>query len=65
MSSQDRKDANRVEEVTERRMMGVAKNFDKVIDGLALKDRKVGKGCEEKPPNLDPHSADAPRSTVR
>ncbi|MFI0226388.1 hypothetical protein [Streptomyces lydicus] len=60
MSSQDRKDANRAEEVTEKRMMGVAKNFDKAIHGLALKDRKVDKGCEEKPPNLDPHPADAP-----
>jgi hypothetical protein len=60
LSSQDRKDAHRAEEVTEKRMMGVVKSFDKAIDGLALKDRKVEKGCEEKPPNLDPHPADAP-----
>ncbi|MER6307661.1 hypothetical protein [Streptomyces sp. NPDC001657] len=60
MSAQDRKDANRAEEVTEKRMMGVAENFDKAIDGLALKDRTVEKGCEEKAPNLDPNPADAP-----
>lgn len=60
MSAQDRKDANRAEEVTEKRMRGVAENFDKTIDGLALKDRAVEKGCEEKTPNLDPKPADAP-----
>ncbi|MGW8399102.1 hypothetical protein ACWGLP_20860 [Streptomyces lydicus] len=60
MSAQDREDANRAEEVTEKRMMGVAENFDKAIDGLALKDRTVEKGCEEKAPNLDPNPADAP-----
>ncbi|WP_159471970.1 hypothetical protein [Streptomyces caniferus] len=52
MSSQDRQDANHAEEVKEKRMMSVAENFDKAIDGLALKDRKVEKGCKEKPPNL-------------
>ncbi|WP_329126599.1 hypothetical protein OG727_00110 [Streptomyces caniferus] len=52
MSSQDRQDANRAEEVKEKRMMGVAENCDKAIDGLALKERKVEKGCKEKPPNL-------------
>ncbi|MFJ9417786.1 hypothetical protein ACIRPT_27025 [Streptomyces sp. NPDC101227] len=60
MSSQDRKDADRAREATEQRMMGVARNFDKVMGDLTLKDRKVEKGCEEKSPNLDPHPADAP-----